>query len=339
LNGEFATEWIDGSSYPEGYSIQNSGGRAFGSAGCIITPNLHTQNESMAAGTAFAISYVSDLSQVTEENLAVFTVAYHTPWKRVTTYQVPADMPACPEDGCICAWGWVPNGCGEPNMYMTGWKCKVTGATSTTPVAAAQPPVWCEDDQSKCVKGSKQMIYWNQQDGNNMEVTGYDLSGAQRSPAYNTKLGFADGAQNDIFGGSGSGSGTPASSSSSSAKPSSSVVPSSTPVSSSVTPPSGQGRGSVASSSVISNSLVSSSVFHSSASPSASSVHSSFVSSSVHSSVVSSSIIPSVSSSIASPVGSSSTVPSSTPPTCKSGKRKRRNAVRSHRRRGRQSSH
>ncbi|KAG6833641.1 hypothetical protein H0H93_013121, partial [Arthromyces matolae] len=32
-----------------------------------------------------------------------------TPWKRLTTYSVP-DLPACPADGCICAWGWVPNG-------------------------------------------------------------------------------------------------------------------------------------------------------------------------------------------------------------------------------------
>jgi hypothetical protein len=57
---------------------------------------------------------------VTAENLAVFTVRYQyahflfginllifarcsTPWKRVTSYDVPADMPACPSGGCICA--------------------------------------------------------------------------------------------------------------------------------------------------------------------------------------------------------------------------------------------
>jgi len=28
---------------------------------------------------------------------------YSTPWKRVTTYRVPAAMPACPAGGCICA--------------------------------------------------------------------------------------------------------------------------------------------------------------------------------------------------------------------------------------------
>jgi hypothetical protein len=33
-------------------------------------------NESMAAGTAFAISYESDIARVTPENLVVFTVLY-----------------------------------------------------------------------------------------------------------------------------------------------------------------------------------------------------------------------------------------------------------------------
>jgi len=37
---------------------------------------VHTQNETMAAGTAFAISYQSDITKVTDENLVVFTVKY-----------------------------------------------------------------------------------------------------------------------------------------------------------------------------------------------------------------------------------------------------------------------
>lgn len=32
---------------------------------------------------------------------------YSTPWKRIATYQVPQDLPACPEGGCHCAWLWV----------------------------------------------------------------------------------------------------------------------------------------------------------------------------------------------------------------------------------------
>jgi hypothetical protein len=102
-------------------------------------------------------------------------------------------MPACPPDGCTCAWLWVPRGCGQPNMYMQGYKCMVTGATSTTPLAKAQPPVMCDLDPSKCVVGAKQMIVWNQLTGNNVVTTG------SQTPAYNLRNGFKPGAQLDIF--------------------------------------------------------------------------------------------------------------------------------------------
>ncbi|KNZ77897.1 hypothetical protein J132_03173 [Termitomyces sp. J132] len=174
-DGQYISDWVDGQ------------------------PHTDAFNETMAAGTAFAISYQSDLSKVTPENLVVFSVRYHTPWKRLTSYAVPSALPACPPGGCICAWGWVPNGCGQPNIYHQGFRCKVTGATSMAPVAVAKPPVWCEGDASKCTKGAKQMIYWNQLDGNNVHVSGYDFSGNPKSPAYSQKLGFFDGAQNDIF--------------------------------------------------------------------------------------------------------------------------------------------
>ncbi|KAF8237042.1 hypothetical protein L208DRAFT_1450785 [Tricholoma matsutake] len=216
--GRYTSNWGDGQNHPSDYNNPN----------CIGAPNMHTQNRSMAAGTAFAISYQSDLAKVTQENLVVFTVRYHTPWMRVTSYDVPAAMPACPPGGCICAWGWIPNGCGEPNMYQVAWKCNVTNPTSTVPVAMGKPPVWCEDDQKKCTEGPKQMIYWNQEDANNIKTTGCDQSGHNKSPGYNKKCGFAEGPQNDIFMPSPSiSSSTSASSTSSSASSSStSLVPS-----------------------------------------------------------------------------------------------------------------
>lgn len=168
------------------------------SPNCITSPNYHTQNKTTAAGTVFAISYQSDIKQVTAENLVVFTVKYHTPWNRLTSYNVPAALPACPDDGCHCVWGWVPNHCGQPNMYMHPYKCKVIGATSSAPLAPAQPPVWCEDDITKCVNGAKQMVFWNQADGNNVITEGYQRDGDEKSPGYNMKIGFLDGAQNDI---------------------------------------------------------------------------------------------------------------------------------------------
>lgn len=79
-------------------------------------------------------------------------------------------------------------------MYMAGFKCNVTGATSTTPVAAAKPPVWCpEGSGTDCVKGAKQMMAWNQLTGNNVNNTVYN------SPGYNADMGWQPGAQDDIF--------------------------------------------------------------------------------------------------------------------------------------------
>jgi hypothetical protein len=230
FNGAKATNWGDGQNHPNGYSTTNLGGAALSTDGCLSTPNMHTQNQSNAAGSAFAIAYVSDISQATPSNMAIFSVAYNTPYELVATFDVPANMPACPADGCICAWGWVPNGCGQFNLFMGGYKCMVTGATATAPVAAPKPPVWCQDDSSNCTAGAKQMILWNQLDGNNVFVSGVDDSGNRKHPGYNEKMGFANGAQNDIFesGSSSSGSSNqassqaPASSSSAAAPPASS---------------------------------------------------------------------------------------------------------------------
>jgi len=188
FGGRYTSEWQDGRQHPEGWSDPE----------CKNYPNLHTQNETMAAGTVFAISYQSDIKKVTPENLVVFTVKYHTPWRRLTTYDVPAGLPACPEEGCHCAWGWVPDHCGADSIYMAPYKCKVTNAVGVLPLATAEPPVWCEDDQTRCVQGAKQMIYWQQIDGNNVVVEGLQMN-EEKNPGYNTKMGFLDGAQNDIF--------------------------------------------------------------------------------------------------------------------------------------------
>jgi hypothetical protein len=42
-------------------------------------------------------------------------------------------------------------------MYMQGFRCRVTGKTGSSAVAPAVPPVWCEDDKSKCIQGPKQV--------------------------------------------------------------------------------------------------------------------------------------------------------------------------------------
>ncbi|KAF7592268.1 hypothetical protein BBP40_000470 [Aspergillus hancockii] len=185
--GQYASEWPDGKDHPSDWSGPGN------PPDCIQDDGaMHTNNQSMAAGTAFAISYESDLAQTTMENLVVFSVLEHTPWKRLATYEVP-DLPACPTDGCICAWLWVPNGCGQPNMYMQGFRCQVTGASSSKPLAPAKAPIYCAEDSSRCVGGAKQMIAWNQKSGNNVEPP----SGI--TPTYSKSWGWESGPQNDIF--------------------------------------------------------------------------------------------------------------------------------------------
>lgn len=79
-------------------------------------------------------------------------------------------------------------------MYMAGYRCNVTGATSTTPLdLPAKAPVYCADDASKCVKGAKQMMAWEQETGNNIEPP----QGV--SPSYDALMGYNPGAQDDIF--------------------------------------------------------------------------------------------------------------------------------------------
>ncbi|KAG7086112.1 hypothetical protein E1B28_003626 [Marasmius oreades] len=168
----------------------------FGKSGkCITDPNIHTINEETAAGTVFAIAYKSDPRAVQPEDLTVFTVKYHTVWYREVTYDVP-DLPECPPDGCVCAWGWVPTDtCGEPNMYMQPFKCTVTGSSpNARPVAPAKPPVYCEGNPSGCTAGAKQMVFYNQLEGNNVQ---YDS--AKGNPYYNERMGFKEGRQADIF--------------------------------------------------------------------------------------------------------------------------------------------
>jgi hypothetical protein len=69
---------------------------------CVEAPNLHAYSKAHAAGTVFAISYKSNIRDVTLADLTVFTVAPNTPWERIAKYKVPAQMPACPPAGCIC---------------------------------------------------------------------------------------------------------------------------------------------------------------------------------------------------------------------------------------------
>lgn len=116
--GSMVSDWPDGKDHPEDWHGDWDGAECLPGGGW-----MHAQNESMTTGTAFAISYENDVSKVNLENLVVFSVLEHSPWKSSATYQVPKELEQCPEGGCTCAWLWVPKGCGQANMYMQGEWC------------------------------------------------------------------------------------------------------------------------------------------------------------------------------------------------------------------------
>lgn len=69
FDGKFAGQWPDGQDHPEDWRGPGN------PPDCIQDDGaMHTNNQSTAAGTAWAISYESDLSKVTMENLVVFSV-------------------------------------------------------------------------------------------------------------------------------------------------------------------------------------------------------------------------------------------------------------------------
>ena len=43
------------------------------------------------------------------------------------------------------------------------------------------------------------MVFYNQLEGNNVQVSGYDLAGEPRSPTYNSKMGFTSGESSQLF--------------------------------------------------------------------------------------------------------------------------------------------
>lgn len=68
-DGKFTSQWPDGGDHPADF---NGGGVG---EGCIQEAGyMHVQDEEHAQGTAFAISYQSDLNEVNLENLVVFSV-------------------------------------------------------------------------------------------------------------------------------------------------------------------------------------------------------------------------------------------------------------------------
>lgn len=64
-------------------------------------------NMSLFGGTALAIAYTSDEKTVKPADFAIISVNYTSPWYREVDYDIPATLPPCPDDGCLCTWNWM----------------------------------------------------------------------------------------------------------------------------------------------------------------------------------------------------------------------------------------
>jgi len=161
---------------------------------------LHTADASDTGGCALAIAYTDDIWSVKPEDLTVFSVQQECVWKRETTFDIPADMPPCPNGKCICSWQWQhksQRGEGYANeLYMVGFDCNVLNSKSSKALAKPQVPVECRNDASKCVKGAKQPMYWQGAQLDGWNVPTYD---GMLPPTYTDEWGFSQGSQDDIF--------------------------------------------------------------------------------------------------------------------------------------------
>lgn len=145
-------------------------------------------------GSAIAISYESDFSKLKPEDFVVISVNYRSPWYRLTDFDIPADLPECPEGGCHCLWSWFhgPDGGGD-EMLLNGYRCKVTGATGTAALPKGEVARKCPFNKNNCTIGAKVPFYWDQAEQNNF------FQGFHDPPFYNGDYGFMDGAQTDLF--------------------------------------------------------------------------------------------------------------------------------------------
>ena len=71
------------------------------------TTAFHTNGINDLGGCALAVAYKSDVLDVQPEDFVVFSVNQTCVWNLHTYFEVPANMPPCPNNKCTCAWFWI----------------------------------------------------------------------------------------------------------------------------------------------------------------------------------------------------------------------------------------
>ena len=71
------------------------------------TSQFHTNGIDDLGGCALSVAYKSDANDVKPEDLVIFSVQQKCVWNLHTHFEIPKDMPPCPNGKCICAWHWI----------------------------------------------------------------------------------------------------------------------------------------------------------------------------------------------------------------------------------------
>ncbi|GAA5989925.1 hypothetical protein JCM10908_002380 [Rhodotorula pacifica] len=154
-------------------------------------------DQDLLSGCALAVADKDDIEKVGWDDLVVFSINHDCVKQRVTAFDIPARMPACSGEKCICAWLWLANN-GTGNFYMTGFDCTFTGVApeKALPILPPVDPVFCASGNSSCTiaTGAKRPLYaYNQ-------PTNVVLQDNNNRPGYHASWSFPiNGAQNDIF--------------------------------------------------------------------------------------------------------------------------------------------
>jgi len=68
---------------------------------------FHTTGLSDVKGCGLSVAYKSDINDTQPGDYTIFTVNHTCVWSLHTYFEVPQDMPPCPDNKCICGFHWI----------------------------------------------------------------------------------------------------------------------------------------------------------------------------------------------------------------------------------------
>ncbi|KAJ3716737.1 hypothetical protein DFJ43DRAFT_1043287 [Lentinula guzmanii] len=194
--GRLTSDWPNGQDYPDNNTNPS----------CITAPNCsHDSPLSFAAIFSNLRDYGSAHAKPVNGR------GDCTRYIVSATYHIPDGLPPCPEGGCICGVSaFLLLKLYDPHVIVIPFLSLMHSVELDSEWVRSRHPdlfallQWNFPDvvNQTCISQLVDARFPETPtaaSGNNIEVSGYDLSGEPKSPAYNAKCGFADGAQNDIF--------------------------------------------------------------------------------------------------------------------------------------------